>query len=449
MPGKVTGTGVQPKDALAYLKGKTALDKDALAGLDARARERAFWISGVTKQALAEEILTSMVQAMEQGTSLQQWQRDIRKTAQKAGLNKHRLETTYRTNMASAFMAGRYKQMRNTTRLRPYWRYLAVGDRRTRPEHQALHGLVYPHDHEFWSQYYPPNGFNCRCTVQTLSERQVKARGYTVQNELPGSTEVTDPKTGKKVRVTPAPDPGFGRNVGADWLAGLETETLQADVRPLDVKPLCKDGKGLFAGDCRTPLDQIDERHILTLKDADLLPRKMAKEEQILAFLNEFGLSSLDGSKVVRLPGNYPLVVNKWLFLEKSTGEIKKTWSDKGRYMRLLARTIKSPYEVWWQPVELLVGENREASALGKIADEEVARPMKWRRRYYMRLNLIRMFRRESGKQLSGFSAFSLFGQQWHGATVYAPKVDRSTKAVLEYTDRERGGVLIYREPLT
>lgn len=445
----VKGTGVQPKDALSYLKRKKVVSEKELASLERNARDRAFYISGVTKQALAEEILASMVQAMEQGTSLQQWQRDIRETAKKAGLNKHRLETIYRTNTASAYMAGRYAQLQKATDLRPYWRYLAVGDKRTRPEHMALDGLVYPHDHEFWSQFFPPNGFNCRCTVQSLSERQVKARGYEVQSELPGSTEITDSTTGEVRKLFPAPDPGFGRNVGQDWLAGLETEATTAATRPVNDKALCKDGKGLFAGSCRIPLDQIDERHVFTLKDADLLPKTMPKEEQILIFLKEFGLSGLDDSKVVRLPGNFPLVVNKWLFLEKSTGAIKKTWADKGPYMRLLAQTIFHPFEVWWQPVELLVGEKRVASPLGTIAEADAKRPEHWRKRYYMRLNLVRLFRRESGKPIGGFSSFSLLGGKWHGATVYAPKADRSGKAVLEYTDKERGGVLIYRETLT
>ena len=168
-------SGVSPADALAYLKGKKAVSEKDLALLKQNVLDRAFYISGVTKHALAQDILTSLYTAMEQGTPLKQWQRDIRKTAKKTGLNRHRLETIYRTNTQSAYMAGRYTQLTKTTDKRPYWRYLAVGDKRTRPEHMALDGLVYPHGHEFWTQFFSAQRFsNCRCTVQSLSERQVK-----------------------------------------------------------------------------------------------------------------------------------------------------------------------------------------------------------------------------------------------------------------------------------
>ena len=41
-----------------------------------------------------------------------------------------------------------------------------------------------------------PNGFRCRCTVRTLSKRQVEARGLTVEEKFPAI----------------APDPHFGTN---------------------------------------------------------------------------------------------------------------------------------------------------------------------------------------------------------------------------------------------
>ena len=43
--------------------------------------------------------------------------------------------------------------------------YRAVMDDRVRPEHAALHGVTLPPSDPFWEEYYPPNGWNCRCTV--------------------------------------------------------------------------------------------------------------------------------------------------------------------------------------------------------------------------------------------------------------------------------------------
>ena len=34
-----------------------------------------------------------------------------------------------------------------------------------RPEHAALNGVTLPPSDTFWDEYYPPNGWNCRCTA--------------------------------------------------------------------------------------------------------------------------------------------------------------------------------------------------------------------------------------------------------------------------------------------
>ncbi len=81
-------------------------------------------------------------------------------------------------------------------KLRPYWQYDAVQDSHTRPSHLAMDGRVYPADHPIWNTWFPPNGFRCRCTVRTLSKRQVEARGHTVEDKFPAI----------------APDPHFGTN---------------------------------------------------------------------------------------------------------------------------------------------------------------------------------------------------------------------------------------------
>lgn len=44
--------------------------------------------------------------------------------------------------------------------------YKTIGDGRVRDEHRKLHGTILPVDHPFWTMYYPPNGWNCRCFVR-------------------------------------------------------------------------------------------------------------------------------------------------------------------------------------------------------------------------------------------------------------------------------------------
>lgn len=43
--------------------------------------------------------------------------------------------------------------------------YRTAADDRVREEHALLHNTTLPASDPFWDKYYPPNGWNCRCTV--------------------------------------------------------------------------------------------------------------------------------------------------------------------------------------------------------------------------------------------------------------------------------------------
>lgn len=128
--------------------------------------------------------------------------------------------------MQSAYSAARYQRLRDNVDNRPYWQYSAVGDERTRPAHLALNGKIYRYDDPFWATFYPPNGFNCRCSVIALGERDLQRHGmdkpddsseFLIEVERPADKAGNREKTiGFKlpdgtVRVT---DKGFDYNVG-------------------------------------------------------------------------------------------------------------------------------------------------------------------------------------------------------------------------------------------
>lgn len=415
---------LKPEAALKYWSGKVPVSKSEFDHLNDQARAKAFTVSGLSKLDQVTAVQQALAKVMDEGGTLVDFKAqisDIIKAQGWTGKKAHRVDNIFRTNLQTAYMAGRYEQMQKTTRLRPYWRYLAVEDKRTRPSHTALDGKVYPADHDFWNSFYPPNGFRCRCTVQSLSERQVKKAGYQIETEMPGTTMVRLPD-GSEINVNPMPDKGWSRNVGKDWLAGLEPSEVDGKLKTLSDQALCSSGQFAKGDSCRPPLTDLDSKHILEVAPEDILDAKLSKDEHVLAFLKEFGLSKLDDQKVLNVHG-YPLVVSRGLFLDKSTGEYKNTWQDKGPYMKLLARTIQNPYEVWWVPVE--AGPHKTV-------------------RYSLRL--IRAFRLPGSKQIAGYSSFSLIGREWLAATTFAPKANRSEAAILKYLESQRAGVLVYRE---
>lgn len=118
-------------------------------------------------------------------------------------------DNIYRTNVQTAYNAGHYERMTDpdVTALRPYWEYVAVDDGHSRPAHLAMNGLVARHDSPIWDTWYPPNGYRCRCTVRTLSQRQVEERGLKVYEEVPDRAELPDGRF-----TTMLPDRRFGTN---------------------------------------------------------------------------------------------------------------------------------------------------------------------------------------------------------------------------------------------
>ena len=83
------------------------------------------------------------------------------------------LRPEYDTAIAAAQMASRWVTYQEDKEQFPLLTYQTVKDDRVRPTHAALDGVTRPVDDAFWKEYYPPNGWNCRCdVVQATARRQ-------------------------------------------------------------------------------------------------------------------------------------------------------------------------------------------------------------------------------------------------------------------------------------
>lgn len=90
-----------------------------------------------------------------------------------ADYNVHYLRTEYDTAVAAGQMAGLWKQMEATVGPDALAMYDTVGDARVRPEHQKWDRIVRPLSDDFWNTHWPPNGYNCRCTVRFVNDGEV------------------------------------------------------------------------------------------------------------------------------------------------------------------------------------------------------------------------------------------------------------------------------------
>ena len=220
---EIIAEAVAPDAAIEFWKQRAKLTDAEAKALGADAKHRAFYVTGLAKQDLVQLVSDGIQSALENGETLADFKGRIAEAIAAEGWHDYRVENIFRTNLQTAYAAGRYQKMQAVKASRPYWQYLAVMDKRVRPSHAILHNQVYPADHEFWASHYPPNGFRCRCGVRTLSARQVEKQGLTVQKTMPEPGVWTDPKNGMEYFVNfPGADKGFRNNPGKNWVdAGL------------------------------------------------------------------------------------------------------------------------------------------------------------------------------------------------------------------------------------
>lgn len=205
-----TRTDMTFQEAVDYFKERVPVTAEQFYKIAAEYRGLAFTVGGYTKAQILKKFYDELLAALEEGNTLSEFREnmnDFLKAEGYEGLDPVQADNIFRTNIQTAYNVGHYQQMTDpgVMRLRPYWQYDAVNDSHTRPSHLAMDGRVFPADHPVWDTWFPPNGFRCRCTVKTLSKRQVEQRGLTVETSAPRAA-LPDPQFSTnpaKVRFKP------------------------------------------------------------------------------------------------------------------------------------------------------------------------------------------------------------------------------------------------------
>ena len=210
-------------EAIKFFRNKVPISDEEYKYLETETKKRAFSVAKITRLDILQDLLNELRKALETGETLQTFQKSVNQKMQDKGwkgLTPFRLDTIFRTNIQTAYMTGRYKQMKSPDVVseRPYWLYSAVNDSATRPSHMAMNGIIRRFDDPIWEEWYPPNGFRCRCKVIALSKEAAQRRGLKVDQ---GQTdEYIDKNTGEILSLTP--DKGFNHKPGVDdWSPDL------------------------------------------------------------------------------------------------------------------------------------------------------------------------------------------------------------------------------------
>lgn len=258
---------LEPKDAVAFFGAKgnqLAFDyTDVWRG----ANVHAFAVAKATTAEVLRTIRGEVEKAIGPGQTFEEFKRTLRPRLQELGWwgqaevleaetgeitkvqlgSTRRLRTIYQSNVQTAYMAGRYKRLLANAAERPYWRYVAIMDGRTRPAHAALNGRVWRFDDPIWQVIFPPNGWGCRCRVVALTEAEFRALKVPLESGADAivTSQVPIGRDGQMVDVKGIrykdalgrdkvfrPDPGWDYNAGEEWArfdpAGFAGERIPA-----------------------------------------------------------------------------------------------------------------------------------------------------------------------------------------------------------------------------
>ena len=164
------------------------------------ANAKAFTVAGAMKMDVLQTIRSSVEEAIEEGTTLREFQQELEPKLRELGwwgrreiVNEEtgeveerqlgspwRLRTIYRTNIQTSYNAGRYENQAASTR--EFLQYIAVVDSNTTDRCAQRHLKVVPADSDWWDENYPPNHWGCRARTRSLSQRAVDARGLEVSD---------------------------------------------------------------------------------------------------------------------------------------------------------------------------------------------------------------------------------------------------------------------------
>ncbi len=100
---------------------------------------------------------------------------DVRKIDEK--YNSNYLRAEYNFVHSSAEMAARWEGFIEDGD-RYHLQYRTANDGKVRPDHAAMHGITLPPSDPFWEEFYPPNGWNCRCTVIQVRKSKYPATDH-------------------------------------------------------------------------------------------------------------------------------------------------------------------------------------------------------------------------------------------------------------------------------
>ena len=169
-------------EAIAAFKARGIISDRELEKLLDDYRERSVEARQLMLEHLRDRVREELTRTLEEGGTFREFADSIRTEQQTFGIggaDLHYLETVYRTNIQTAYSAGRFRAINDpdVASARPYWECRSVQDSRVVPNPcQVLDGKVFRVGNSATDGLFPPNHFNCRCSAISLAEDELEGR---------------------------------------------------------------------------------------------------------------------------------------------------------------------------------------------------------------------------------------------------------------------------------
>lgn len=157
---------------------KTAVSKKVFKEFDQYARMKSFTMMGDVDDKYLKLVQAKMSKIYAEGKT--EKSKEFRKALSKEldNYGSHYMRLVYQNNIEAAAQAVRYHTAMEYKDQIWGFEYSNPRDERSRPEHAAMDGKMFPADHPIWATWYPPNGHLCRCMINIITHAMAKAYGF-------------------------------------------------------------------------------------------------------------------------------------------------------------------------------------------------------------------------------------------------------------------------------
>ncbi|MBQ9206895.1 MAG: phage head morphogenesis protein [Treponema sp.] len=178
-----------PKQALDYIKNKKLHPAFSYKDVWNEEHATAFTVAKAMQLDVLSDIKTAVEKAIENGTTFEQFKKDLKPTLIQKGWwgkremtdpltgetvnaqlgSDRRLRTIYSTNLRSAYQKGQYDRTM-ASEAHPYLMYRIGASVHHREQHLKWNNLILPKDDPLWNSIFPPNGYGCKCYTVAVTE---------------------------------------------------------------------------------------------------------------------------------------------------------------------------------------------------------------------------------------------------------------------------------------